>query len=259
MLPIVLTPLSFHNQTLTKRTAKAERDQKETEIRRKAESRKSQEAKQLELQRAKEIKQANDFQRSESEEAEQRELQRATEQKRNEDIQRAEELKRKAEANLALAAQAKAKADAEAAKQQQQSRSAAEQQTVKDDGDGIATQQGWVEPTSGISLDKTEIIDAALLGAEEGEEARSWKVPISDPALAASASKKRQQREEQKRAKTQKKVAVAAGSGFAVGKQKYDVMVLKDPKNTQLLEGSLKDLLKDQEPPPKRNSGNLNY
>ena len=234
----------FHHSFETKHIAKADKDRKEKEKQRRAESRKSQEAKQLELKRAAELEQleqAKNFKLKETKEAEQLE-----QRKRNEEIQRAKELKRKAEADLALAAQAKAKADAEVAKQErEESRFTAKEQTDKGSGDAIAAQQERMGTTGATSLDRTEIIEAALLGAEEGDEARSWKVPKPGPTSETSTSKRRQ-------AKTQKKVAVAAGSGF-------DVMVLKDTKNTQVLEGSLKDLLKDQGPLPKRNSGNLNY
>ena len=209
--------------------ARAEQDRKNREIRQKAEAR---EAREAEIRRAELLKQKAQAERDAkiAEEAKQKlEIQRAEElkrkaeadkiaavkaeeAKRNEEIQRAEaaneaerqkqikraqELQSQAEADRIAAAEAKAKADAEAAM-----RESSERLRVGEE-----------------SLDTKEMIEAALLGAEDTDN---------------KPKKKR------------------VAGGFAVSK--YDVVVMNSPNEfdvPQLLEGSLKDLLKD-EPPPKR-------
>lgn len=168
--------------------------------------------------------------------------------KQNGEIRRAEELKRKAEADLALAAEAKAKADAIEAAKQPQSRPAVKEQRLQG---GPAKQDAQVQVAESDvgSLDPTEMIEAALLGAEES---RAWKVP-----------KKQEQKKKKTKVAAVSRTRVTAGSGFALSK-KNDVAIMKDSMNgdadaPQLLEGSLKDLLKRGPSTPKRNSGDLNY
>ena len=229
----IITTHFYFNSSFVCPTAQAEQDRKNRERQQKAEARKAQEAKVLEAQRAEEAAKAKELERQRSE---------------KDALERAEELKRKAEADLAMAAQAKAKAEAEA-------KAAPAQQQMDDEGNGeVAETQGRVD-TTGDSFDSRELVEAALLGAEEiiEEEEHEWKVPKD-----SSSSKKRQLN---KSKANSEKVAVAAGSGFRSSK-KYDVMVVNNTQvdDPQVLEGSLKDLLRDKQgPPPKRNAGDLNY
>ena len=164
----------------------------------------------MEIQRAEELKrkaEADKIAAVKAEEAKRNEeIQRAeaaNEAERQKQIKRAQELQSQAEADRIAAAEAKAKADAEAAM-----RESSERLRVGEE-----------------SLDTKEMIEAALLGAEDTD------------------NKAKQGNNQQK-----KRVA----GGFAVSK--YDVVVMNSPNEfdvPQLLEGSLKDLLKD-EPPPKR-------
>jgi len=246
---------SVKRMSLAERAVKADQDRKDKEKRLKAEARKAHEAKQNE------------------------DLQRVQDAKRNEEIKRAEELKRKADADLAAAAEAKAKAeDAEVAMQRlERERKLAEEKRVNIDETPTKQESPERSQVEKESLETKERIEAALLGAEEpdistskdvsgrtkrqGQEEEQSKAEMKREKSNPTSTSKRQN----KKAKTsQKKATRVAAGGFAVSK--YDVVVMKDPKNIdmpQLLEGSLKDLLKDGPPPKRRNrrdsSEDLNY
>ena len=176
----------------------------------------------MKIQRAEELKrkaEADKIAAVKAEEAKRNEeIQRAeaaNEAERQKQIKRAQELQSQAEADRRAAADAKAKADAEAAM-----RESSERLRVGEE-----------------SLDTNEMIEAALLGADDTEK------PSAKSDQTSSSKKPDAQNSQQK-----KRVA----GGFAVSK--YDVVVMNSPNELdvpQLLEGSLKDLLKD-EPPPKR-------
>jgi len=243
---------SAKRMSLAERAAKTDQDRKKREIRLKAEARRAQEAKQMEnIQRAAEAKRKEEAKKNE------------VETKQKQEIRRAEELRRRAEADLALAAEAKAKADAIKATKQQKSRLSAEERNTKDDGTVEQMRQGRVEESKG-SLDPTELIEAALLGAEEpkGGSSRTALPQGEQPKTSAKQLDKRLRKKKAKTLKTNSRSRTVAGSGFEVSKN-YDVMVMKDPKGDidvpQLLEGSLKDLLKKSPSMPKRNAGNNNY
>jgi hypothetical protein len=109
------------------------------------------------------------------------------------------------------------------------------------------------------SSDVKERIEAALLGAMETD----------DPVVATREGREDGQSETEAKRKTIDKTAERAKSllkktRVAGGFSKYDVVVMKDSKNDlnmpQLLEGSLKDLLKDGLPSKRRrSSGDQNY
>ena len=135
---------------------------------------------------------------------------KAQEAKRLKAIEQANELKQKAEADLAAAAAAKAEADAEVAMQESSQRVRAGKESVE----------------------SHEMIEAALMGADSDSEPQQDTKP--------SRTKKTR--------------------GFAV---KYDVVITNGSNNDidvpQLLEGSLKDLLKEGGGRRDRRTGDNNY
>jgi hypothetical protein len=134
---------------------------------------------------------------------------KAQEAKRLKAIEQANELKQKAEADLAAAAAAKAEADAEVAMQESSQRVRAGKESVE----------------------SHEMIEAALMGADSDSE------PQQDT-----------------------KPSYLKTRGFAV---KYDVVIINGSNNDidvpQLLEGSLKDLLKEDGGRRDRRTGDNNY
>ena len=163
--------------------------------------------------------------------------------------------------NLAAAADAKAKADAEAAKQSLERERRFSTMRASDEVAAAAAAQASSEQTrvEVESSDVKERIEAALLGAMETD----------DPVVATRVDREDGQSETEAKRKTIDKTAERAKSllkktRVAGGFSKYDVVVMKDSKNDlnmpQLLEGSLKDLLKDGLPSKRRrSSGDQNY
>ena len=146
--------------------------------------------------------------------------------KRQKEMQRATELKQKADADLAAAADARKRADAEAAMQESSLRIRKEE-----------------------SLETHELIEAALLGANDDTSNRDTSSSSDKPVSKDTPEQQARQRAKQK----------GAAGGFAVSK--YDVVITNSPSDIdvpQLLEGSLKDLLKGA-PPKRRNRGDNNY
>ena len=135
---------------------------------------------------------------------------KAQEAERLKAIEQANELKQKAEADLAAAAAAKAEVDAEVAMQESSQRVRAGKESVE----------------------SHEMIEAALMGADSDSEPQKDTKP--------SRTKKTR--------------------GFAV---KYDVVITNGSNNDidvpQLLEGSLKDLLKEGGGRRDRRTGDNNY
>ena len=138
---------------------------------------------------------------------------KAQEAKRLKAIEQANELKQKAEADLAAAAAAKAEVDAEVAMQESSQRVRAGKESVE----------------------SHEMIEAALMGGADSD---------SEPQQDIKPSRTHQK-------KTR---------GFAV---KYDVVITNGSNNDidvpQLLEGSLKDLLKEDGGRRDRRTGDNNY
>ena len=138
---------------------------------------------------------------------------KAQEAERLKAIEQANELKQKAEADLAAAAAAKAEADAEVAMQESSQRVRAGKESVE----------------------SHEMIEAALMGADSD----------SEPQQDAKPSRTQDQKKKR---------------GFAV---KYDVVITNGSNNDidvpQLLEGSLKDLLKEDGGRRDRRTGDNNY
>jgi len=162
--------------------------------------------------------------------------------KRAEEIKRAEELKRKAEADLAAVAEARAKLAAEAAKQ---SEIKSTNKRANDDVEAAKTEQLRIELKSSESKER---IEAALLGALEPDDS-AGETQIKQQSSDDSTLSKRPDK-----AKTlQRKSRLP----------QYDVIFMKDKKDEidvpQLLEGSLKDLLKEGSPTRRSSSGDLNY
>lgn len=137
---------------------------------------------------------------------------KAQEAERLKAIEQANELKQKAEADLAAAAVAKAEADAEVAMQESSQRVRAGKESVE----------------------SHEMIEAALMGADSDSE------PQQDTKPSRTFNLKTR--------------------GFAV---KYDVVITNGSNNDidvpQLLEGSLKDLLKEDGGRRDRRTGDNNY
>jgi len=214
-----------------------------------------------EIRRADELNRKADADLTAAAEAKARDDKKAEDAKRKEEIKRADELKRNAEANLAAAADAKAKADAEAAKQslERERRSAA--MRASDEVAAAAAVQASSEQMR-LELESShakERIEAALLGAMETD----------DPMVTTTEGREDGQSETEAKRKTIDKTAERAKkllkkTRVAGGFSKYDVVVMKDSKNDlnmpHLLEGSLKDLLKDGLPSKRRrSSGDQNY
>ena len=185
---------------------------------------KEQARKAQETQRVEELTRAQEVQHLE-------ELKRAAEAdaKRVVEINRAEDLKRKADADLQSALELERRLVAEMA-----------------NPDAAPTKQ-----KSEGRLETKEQIEAALLGAEEEQGEQQWPVEKKKRQATGQGFKK------EKVAAGAKKKRVVAG---------YNVVVMKDPKGSvdmpQILEGSLKDLLKgDQSNSNRRRSsmGDNNY
>lgn len=216
-----------------------------------------------EIMRADELKRKAEADLAAAAEAKARDVERVDDAKRKEEIKRADELKRNAEANLAAAADAKAKAEAEAAKQslERERRFA----NMKESDKVAATAAVRARPEEvRVELESShakERIEAALLGAIESDDSAVTTREGQVDGQSESEVKRKTIDRRAERAKSLLKKTRVAG-GFAVSK--YDVVVMKDSKNDinmpHLLEGSLKDLLKDGLPPKRRrSSGDQNY
>ena len=202
---------------------KAEEARKQAELRQAEEEKvaaaKAEAQRKEEIQRAEKLKQQADAERAAATK-QQEEIQR------QKDIQRVSELKRKADADLAAAADARKRADAEAAMQESSLRIRKEE-----------------------SLETHELIEAALLGANDDINVSEQNTAPDKPVSKATPEQQAKQKTQQKR----------TAGGFAVSK--YDVVITNSPSDIdvpQLLEGSLKDLLKGA-PPKRRNRGGNNY
>jgi len=201
---------------------KAEEARKQAELRQAEEKKvaaaKAEAKRKEEIQRAEKLKQQADAERAAATK-QQEEIQRQKE------MQRATELKQKAAADLEAAADARKRADAEAAIQESSQRIRKEE-----------------------SLETHELIEAALLGAND-DNVSEQDTASDNPVSKATPEQQSRQRAKQK----------GAAGGFAVSK--YDVVITNSPSDIdvpQLLEGSLKDLLKGA-PPKRRNRGDNNY
>jgi hypothetical protein len=170
-------------------------------------------------------------------------VRRADDGKREDEIRRAEELKLKAEADLAAVAEAKAKLAAEAAKLSEIKSMDAK---ANDEGEAVLK-----------SLDSKERIEAALLGALEpdfldGEGQNESKVKTQIQQQKNADDLISSERPDKTKA-SQKKSRLP----------QYDVIFVKDKKNNidehHILEGSLKDLLKDGSTPTRKSSSGDNY
>jgi hypothetical protein len=218
--------------------------------------------------RAEELKRKADADLAAAAEAKARDVKRADDAKRLEEIKRADELKRNAEANLAAAAGAKAKAEADAAKQSLERERRVTSMTASDEVAAAAKvaaaamqfspEQMRVEQESSHAKER---IEAALLGAMETDSSVIATREGPEESKPESDVKRKPIDRTAERAKNLLKKTRVAG-GFAVSK--YDVVVMKDSKSDinmpNLLEGSLKDLLKDGLPPKRRrSSGDQNY
>jgi hypothetical protein len=212
--------------------------------------------------RAEELKRKADADLAAAAEAKARDAKRADDAKRMEEIKRADELKRNAEANLAAAADAKAKAEADAAKLILERERRATSMMASDEVAAAAMQLSPEQMRVGQeSLHAKERIEAALLGAMDIDDSVTATRKGSEESKPESDVKRKPIDRTAERAKNLLKKTRVAG-GFAVSK--YDVVVMKDSKGDinmpNLLEGSLKDLLKDGLPPKRRrSSGDQNY
>lgn len=230
---------SCHENVFCTLAAKADQDRREREKRLKAEARNSHGTNHSDpVERIQESKSADDV-------------------KRSEEMKRAEELKRKAEADLAAAAKAKAKLNAETAKQGELK---ASNQRADDKARAAKEESSERLRVKLKSLESKEIIEAALLGALEPEDSGGISkqgyddsqsgTQIEQPTRDDLASSTRLDKSKT----TQRKPRLP----------QYDVIFMKDQNSDidvpQLLEGSLKDLLKDGSTPTRKSSsGDLNY
>jgi len=212
----------------------------------KAEARKAQDVRRASVQDAKDARRAETLKSVQD-------AKKAEEARRLEEMKRVEELKRKADADLAAATEAKAKAKAEAAKQAQE-----RERKLKAESSASSVNTGQIAVTAKQespdrlrvgteSLEAADRIDAALLGADDLDD-------------SGKASRDRGEQQTDGDAKSPQKKARVAG-GFAVSK--YDVVLMKDRRTDidmpRILEGSLKDLLKDDPPPKRRGASGDNY
>jgi hypothetical protein len=214
------------------------------------------------IRRADELNQKADADLAAAAEAKARDAKRVEDAKRKEEIKRADELKRNAEANLAAAADAKAKADAEAAKQSLERERRFAAMRASDEVAAAAAVQASSEQMR-VEVESShakERIEAALLGAMETDDPVAIIREGQDDGQTETEAKRKTTDKTAERAKHLLKKTRVAG-GFA---SKYDVVVMKDSKSDlnmpHLLEGSLKDLLKDGLPSKRRrSSGDQNY
>lgn len=195
---------------------KAEEARKQAELRRAEEEKvaaaKAEAKRKEDIQKAEKLKQQADAEKAAA-------TKQQEEIKRQKELQRATELKQKADADLAAAADARKRADAEAAMQESSQRIRKEE-----------------------SLETHELIEAALLGANDDNEQNT----ASDKPVSKATP------EQQARQRAKQKGAVAYPDVVVMNNSPSDIDV------PQLLEGSLKDLLKGA-PPKRRNRGDNNY